>query len=444
MASVERLAPTLQQLFSTVAEEAARATGCIQRPTGKFTGASLCQTLVFGVLEQPLPHLRSWCQAAAGLGIAVTPQALDQRLNARTAAMLEAVLAQAITQAVQAQGETVPLLERFCGVYLQDCTQLALPSTLAEQWPGCGNQNGETASVKLGVRLEVSRGQLQGPVLVPGRVHDRAAVADLPPLPARSLRIADLGFFSLAELAAHAARGAYYLTRIQAGTTVFTADGRKHTLLALLQQQRGRVVDLPVQLGASQRLPCRLLAVPVPATTAAQRRTRLLEDGERRGQPVPPERLALAAWTILATNVPPDQLTVTEALVLARLRWQIELLFKGWKTGSRHIATWRTTHPDKLRCELFAKLLAAVVEHWLLVTTCWALPDRSLEQARLAIRSFAAALLGALASARQLRQVLGALARRCQTVCRIPPRSGRPPAFQLLRQPELLEAWLMN
>ena len=443
MPSVERLVPTLQQLFTTVAEEAAQSTGCIQRPTGKFTGASLCQTLVFGVLEQPLPHLRSWCQAAAGLGLAVTPQAIDQRLNARTAAMLEQVLARAIQQVVTAEGEALPVLQRFQGVYLQDCTQIAVPPALAGSWPGCGNQSGPTASVKLGVRLEVTHGSLQGPTLVPGRIHDREAVTALPPLPPASLRIADLGFFSLVELAAHGASGAYYLTRIQAGTTVFTSDGRKQTLLSLLRKQTETVVDLEVELGVSQRLPCRLLAIRVPAAVVAHRRQRLQDEGERRGQPVPPERLALAAWTILATNVPRELLTVPEALVLARLRWQIELLFKGWKSGSRQIATWRTEQVDKLRCEFFAKLLAAVVEHWLLVTTCWDLPDRSLEQARQAIRAFAAALLGALTSTRHLRQVLAALTRRCRTACRIAPRSRHPAAFQLLRQPDLLAGWLM-
>ena len=38
--------------------------------------------------------------------------------------------------------------------------------------------------------------------------------------------------------------------------------------------------------------------------------------------------LALAGWTLFATNVPSDRLTVREALMLGRARWHIELLFK--------------------------------------------------------------------------------------------------------------------
>ena len=438
MPSVERLVPPLQELFTTTAEHAARQTGCCQRASGKFTGASLCQTLVFGVLEQPLPHLSSWCQAAAGIDVQVSPQAIDQRLNGRTAAMLEQVLSRAIEVVVTSEPVTAPLLARFAGVYLQDCSQIKVPTTLAATWPGCGNQAGDTATVKLGVRLELSRGALHGPVVVPGRTHDRDAVAGLPALPAGSVRVSDLGFFSLKELATHAAGGAYFLTRVQAGTVVFTADGTRHTLLTLLRRRRS-AVDLEVELGASQRLRCRLMAVRVPAAVAAQRRRRMRAEAKRRGQPIHPERWALAAWTILATNVPPEQLALTEALILARLRWQIELLFKGWKTGSRQIATWRTTHPEKLRCEFYAKLIAAVLEHWIVVTSCWHLLDRSLERARVAVRSFGAALLGALAAADRLAAVLGNVARRCQTACRIAPRSHDPAAFQLLLQPELME-----
>jgi hypothetical protein len=443
MSSVKRLVPTLQHLFTTVAEEAAHASGCCQRASGKFSGASLCQTLVFGVREQPLPHLRSWCQAAGGLGIRVSPQAIDQRLNARTAAMLEQVLGHAVTEKIAGDPAAIPLLARFNGVYLQDCSQLQVPAPLAACWPGCGNQTGETATVKLGVRLEMTRGILQGPVVVPGRTDDRATVASLAPLPPRSLRLADLGFFDLREFGRLADAGSFYLSRLQIGTAVFTPEGTRRCLRALLTRQAPAVVERAILLGQTARLACRLIALRVPSEVAAQRRRRIRKDARRRGTPIDPDRLALAGWTILVTNVPATLLSATEAQVLLRLRWQIERLFKGWKSGSRQIGVWRTTQPDKLRCEFFAKLLAAVVEHWLLAAACWELPDRSLDQARQAIRAFAPALLGALATARRLRGVLIDLARRCQAACRIVPRSRQPAAFQLLRDPQLLEGWLM-
>ena len=51
----------------------------------------------------------------------------------------------------------------------------------------------------------------------------------------------------------------------------------------------------------------------------------------RRGYPVSPARLRGADWTILITTAPPAQLTAEAVLVLARVRWQIELRFKLWQ-----------------------------------------------------------------------------------------------------------------
>jgi IS4 transposase len=67
-------------------------------------------------------------------------------------------------------------------------------------------------------------------------------------------------------------------------------------------------------------------------------------------------RLRLADWTILLTNVPPELPSVEEALVLARCRWQIELLWKLWKQHGK-IDTWCSEKPYRILTEIYAKLL---------------------------------------------------------------------------------------
>ena len=79
-------------------------------------------------------------------------------------------------------------------------------------------------------------------------------------------------------------------------------------------------------LGIDQRVPARLLATRVPQDVAAVRRRRLRAAAQKKGRQVSAVRLALAAWTVLVTNVPAARLTLREALVLARVRWQIEML----------------------------------------------------------------------------------------------------------------------
>jgi IS4 transposase len=78
--------------------------------------------------------------------------------------------------------------------------------------------------------------------------------------------------------------------------------------------------------------------------------------------------------------VPPERLTLREALVLGRMRWQIELLFKLWKSHG-HVDESRSTKPWRILCEVYAKLLAMLVQHWVFLVSLWAYPDRSLPKA---------------------------------------------------------------
>ena len=60
---------------------------------------------------------------------------------------------------------------------------------------------------------------------------------------------------------------------------------------------------------------------------------------------------SLTAWTLFVTNVPRNRLTLSEALVLGRTRWQIELLFRLWKSHGRFDES-RSTKPWRILCEV--------------------------------------------------------------------------------------------
>jgi hypothetical protein len=431
MPSLPQVAATMQHVLTTEAEAAARATGCVQRERA-FSGATWVQTLVFGCLGTPQPSLEALAQSAAARGVAVTPQALDQRFTPAGAACLERVLAAAVTAPVAADPVAVPLLRRFAGVYVLDTTSIALPAALAPVWPGCGNGAQPTAAtLKLGVRLELTTGALAGPALAAGRTHDRAIALASAPLPPEALRLADLGFWKLDELRELSAAGSFWLSRLQAQVAVFDAAGQRWEAGTLLATQAGEVLDLPVTLGVQQRLPARLLAQRVPPAVAEERRRRLRAEAKRRGQTVSQARLALADWLLFVTNVPPERLNVAEALVLARARWQIGVLFKLWKSHGRVDAS-RSAQPWRVLCELYATLIAMVLQHWTLLLGCWACPARSLAKAAQVVRTHARLLAVAVPSRRRLRAAL-ATVRACLGVgCRLNPRRAKPNTYQLL------------
>lgn len=432
MSSVADLAQTLQTLLTTTADHLATSTGCIRRRR-KLSGATLAQTLVLGWLHRPEATVHQLAQMAATLGVTITPQGLAQRFTPETATFLQQVLEAAVTQVLASDPVAIPLLRRFPAVLIQDSSIVLLPAPLAATWRGCGSADPQVAAaaIKLQVRLDLLSGALQGPLLQDGRVHDLKAPAQTLDLPTGALRLADLGYFSLATLQHLSRQGDYWLTRWQAGTVVLDAQGRALDLVAWLSARGDAPTDGPVWLGQAYRLPARLLAQRVPPEVAEQRRQRLRADAQRRGQPVSPLRWATADWTIYLTNVPADRLTLHEALVLGRARWQIELLFKLWKSQGV-IDEWRGTQPWRILCEVYAKLIAMVIQHWVVLTSCWRFPDRSWVKAAQTIRAYALLLAGALVGLADLTQVLDHLGACLAAGCRLNPRKAAPNTYQLL------------
>ena len=432
------LADALQAVFTTEADDAARAARLI-RHTRKFTGATFVQTLVFGWLHNPLASLEDLCATAADLGVDVAPQSLDERLTDRAADCLRRVLAAALTRLVEAEPAAAALLRRFAGVYALDATSWALPAALAALFPGTGAGDRAAgtnqAALKVVLRLEVSTGALDALEVRPGRGNDVSAPLAWAPLPEGALLLDDLGFFDLERLQHYAGQGVYFLSRL-AGNTHIGHGGRCGHLAELLRRQTGDRVDLAVEVGAQARLPCRLLAVRVPEAVAEERRRRVRRSAQRHGRRLRAERLELCGWNVLITNAPPERIGLDEAWSLRRLRWQIELLFKVWKSEGRLDET-RGERTWRVVCEAYAKLLGQVVQHWVSLVGGGSPLASSPRRAARVVRSAALRLARALGRARRLVAQLAGVARVVRRLCRVRQRRGRPCALQRVQDPTL-------
>jgi hypothetical protein len=176
---------------------------------------------------------------------------------------------------------------------------------------------------------------LVGFELLDGVVHARFAAVQHRPVLAQSLRLTDLGFLGLTRFAAVGAQGSWWFSRLQTSVGIFTADGRRAELEDLLAAPTADAYDAWVELGVTARL----MAVRVRQDVADNTRRKLRAAATGKGQPVSKRRLASAGWNVYVSNIPVEHLSMQEAVVLAGVRWQIELLFKLWKSHGR-IAEW--------------------------------------------------------------------------------------------------------
>ena len=428
----------LQQLFGEVAQTAADESGVIER-TRKFTALSLARTFVLGFLRNPKASDEKLAQMAVSCGVEVTPQALEQRHTPKLVAFLQKLFGGATRLVVGSDKALAPLLERFTSVTMLDSSTITLPDELQEQFRGCGGSyGGGAAAMKLQTELDLRSGALTHVEIEPGRSPDAATSRQHVRHGVGSLRISDLGYFNVLVFAAMTAAGEYFLSRLQFGTHVLLDGGNRVDVLRWLGTQRGPFVDQPILLGQEQRLACRLIAWRLPEEQANRRRQKLCQETRsKRGREPSVQRLAWCDWTILVTNVAVEQLTPKEATVLYRARWQVELLFKRWKSQGL-VAELSGSTVVRQMVRVWSRLLAVVVQHWLVNGSIGGQAKKSLSKAYEAVRDFAGRLAAALLHPPDLERVLDDVGRTLAKTCRRDPRS-QPGTFELLNDPELLD-----
>lgn len=431
---LSRVAQAMQTILTTVANTLGRESGFIRRQR-KMSGQTYAQTLVLGWLQNPEATLEQLCQTAATLGIAIAPQSLDERFSHASSQFMEQLLVAAVEEVIATEPVAIPLLRRFNGVYLQDSTILSLPEALKEIWVGCGGSEPEkTASaVKLQVRLEILKGALMGPILQHGKDSDRSGFHKSPSLPQGALRLTDLGYFNLSDLKQLNEDNVYWLTRVKSQCDFYDEKMKRWDLAQFLKSNRGDRVEIPILLGVKKRLACRLLACRVSDEVANERRRRIREYGRKKGVTPTQKTLFLAGWTLLVTNVETDRLSLKEALVLMRTRWQMELLFKLWKTYGK-VSESRSQKPWRILTEVSAKLLGMVIQHGIFLTSCWHYPNRSLMKASATVRTHASSLaMGwTVGTMERLVEVLQTIGRCLASGCRLNRRRKHPNTYQLL------------
>jgi len=430
MSSVTQISEQVSSILGDRACQWARETGFIKRERA-FNGADFAQSVLFGWLQSPQLTTDGLSQVLGRRQVHISAAGLSQRFTKEAATFLERIL-QALT-AVQMRAEAdvdVALLNRFSAVFLEDTSSIALPASLASLWGGGG---AGTSSVKVAVRWEVRSGQLQGPSLMPGRRNDQNSPFGFEQLPVGSLFLGDLGYYHVGRFAAwHATpkQRRYFLSRYRCGTWLLDRRGQPLEWEQILPQAVGERKERFALLGKEQHLPVRLLLERVPQEVAAQRRERVRQMAQDHGREPDALTLWLCDWTVVVTNVPRRLLTFDEALVLLRLRWQIERLFRLWKQEGL-IDEWNSKKPWRVLCELYAKLAAMVIQHWLIVAGTWQDPHRSLVKAAQVVQREAGSLMAAIGEQR-LPVVIERTLECMQSGCRIQKRKAQPSTAQLL------------
>ena len=145
----------------------------------------------------------------------------------------------------------------------------------------------------------------------------------------------------------------------------------------------------------------------------------------------------LCQWTVLITDLPAEAFTIEEICVLYRVRWQVELLYKAWKSGGG-VGQTRGRRGDRVLCEAYAKLLAMMVQNWGTLLRGGPLCGINLVRAARRVKRLAMQVAAALRDPLQLRRVLEKLRARLHCLPRRGRRKKDPSTRELLVVPRIV------
>ena len=358
----------MRMLLETIATEEGIKSKFVQRQS-KMTASCFSQTMILGSLEKGDKALTEYAQVSADLGVEISASGLNQRINAKGVWLLKNLLSKSIQMSQNHEIER-EVLGQFSSIQILDSSYLALPKSLAEQYPGIGQAN--AVGMKVCLNYDYLRGEIKALTLTSGREPDQKSRLHITSAEAGSLHLFDLGYFKQETFAELAQKDAYFISRYQLQTALYWQQDEKTSfdLAQHLRKSKADQLSISVFLGENARVPVRLVAQRLPAKIAAARRRKAREKAKRDGRrnPPTPKTLYLLGWVIFITNVSETMLSVEQILLIYRLRWQIELIFKVWKSRAK-LKEIGDHRPDRVLCQCYARLTALVLFHFLVAPT---------------------------------------------------------------------------
>jgi Transposase DDE domain len=279
------------------------------------------------------------------LDLSISRGAFWERLAARRLrnelARLASSLVQGMAQQLALSSDILRALG-IQGILLLDSSSSGLPKEAKNRFPAPRN-NVAPSAIKLHLCFDLLKATVHWFAFTPATTHDRKG---FPPIEtfAGKLIIFDLGYWDYALLAEIARAGAFFLSRVKINAVI-------------------RVVKVVSGLSATKLEGRLLFERPLPRVK--QRIVEVLGEFSRQGQPVLTARV-IGFWNPRSQQYHwyVTNLTAMARLIypLYRLRWQLELVFKAFKSSLR-LADLPSANSNIIYVLVYAALIAAMITY---------------------------------------------------------------------------------
>ena len=233
--------------------------------------------------------------------------------------------------------------------------------------------------MKIQLEYDLLSGQFLNVQLGPGKNNDKTYGTNcLENVEAGDLCLRDLGYFDLGDLQTIHDREAYYISRLKLNTRIYIKNPepeyfnngmlKKQTEYIQLDMTQmlsgltpGETMEIQeAYIGQNQKLPARVI---IHRLTDDQTQTRLKNQAireKKKGIVMKDKSKRLMGMNVYITNTLLEEVPTNYVHSLYSLRWQIEILFKTWKSFFE-IDECKNIKRERLECHLYGQLISILL-----------------------------------------------------------------------------------
>jgi hypothetical protein len=295
----------------------------------------------------------------------ISKQGIDQRFNESALKYIQSLMSQVLSTQVS-QFIEVGLLNLFNRVNVKDSSKFDLPAKLKNMLPGFGG-SASKAGACIQYEFDIKSGHVNDLTITPAnRPDSKDALATMDAVKKGDLTIRDLGYFALKYFKAAKKAGAFFLSKLNAKIIVYQMKGNDFEeldfgqLYKMMKKNHIERLEKEVYIGKDEKLPVRLIIELMPDEVFNLRMQKVNRNNKKKGYQTSKNYSNRARFNLFISNVPLKMIDGEDIAKIYKIRWQIELVFKIWKSifGLDNITPMKY---ERLMCTLYARLLLVMI-----------------------------------------------------------------------------------
>lgn len=269
--------------------------------------------------------------------VAISKQGVDQRYTKESVKYVQSLIGNHLSHQIK-HSIDAGWFQHFKRVLIKDSTKFDVIGRLAELLPGFGG-NASKAGVCIQYEFDIKAGEVSDLALTPANVPDNKNTSlTISKVRQGDLIIRDLGYSIIRCFKTIKEVGGYFISRLNVTIGVYERKENEFVELDFVKlhktMKEGKIQRLEKQVfvGKEDKLPVRIIIELMPDVIVNKRLKKTNDYNKKKGSNTSDNYKIRACFNTYITNIENNILEVDAIVKIYKIRWQVELIFKAWKS----------------------------------------------------------------------------------------------------------------